>query len=150
MYSTRLIAIAAEMGKIYPALRLNELNAWNVDKDIDARKVFMVPEAGWPGKNEGERKAAAEKAYALDESLNKMLDQQAGLKVEHAEMEGGLQTLDAERRALEWAIREALVTKYSPAVLETAEPTDNALQAEADKVDFPIAAAPVSYEEIPF
>ena len=72
---------------------------------LEARKVVLLPEGGWEGKNVGEREAARDRIYAEDQILinlqTKLQDAQNNLLLTEANIQG----LEAVRRSLEWVIR---------------------------------------------
>jgi hypothetical protein len=117
-------------------LKSNEFHQWEVDQNIAGRMVAIIPEGGWPGKNEAERNAARDKAVLEDAYLGEQKAQRYELKSFEAVLTGGIAALDAERRALEWSIRERLVDQYGPQVTEGAEPVDNAVEQESEEAIF--------------
>jgi len=101
--------IATELGKLYQALRLLEVAKAHKEADLAGRKLFLTPAEGWPGKNDGERKTAAEKAWAKDDTCKALATLIRENEGQIAEMLGQCQALEAERRAQEWNVRVLLI-----------------------------------------
>lgn len=102
----RMLEIAETLKDLYKRRAGLAFEAMVLTAEIEGRKVELTPEAGWPGSNEGARKAAAEQTFLIDAALvylNKtLLDVRADLFPVEAMIAG----LESERRALEWLIRE--------------------------------------------
>lgn len=109
MNTTRMITIARELGLLYTAQRSAEIALAHQREDLDARRVALAPADGWPGKNEEQRKIAAGCAYAADETIRTIAGAIVAGEKTLATLAGQIAALEAERRALEWAIRGELV-----------------------------------------
>lgn len=148
---SRLLEISKELGKLYTGLRVLEVALGHKREDLAGRKLYLTPPTGWEGKNEEQRKTAAEKCFADDETckgLSLLIRENEG---QIADLAGRLQSLEAERRAMEWEIRQALVdalrgnrinSEARGPVEETAfddslqAATDEDMQAQADDAIF--------------
>jgi hypothetical protein len=135
----RMLEISIELGKRYSGLRMLEVALGHKRQDLEARKLFLTPPTGWEGKNEEQRRTAAEKCFAEDETCKGLATLIRENEGQIAEMMGWVQTLEAERRALEWEVRQSLVdalranqvqTQGNGPVEETA--FDDVTLAEAD------------------
>lgn len=141
----RMDEIANSLGQHYRALRMLELALGHKRQDLDGRKLYLAPAEGWPGKNENERKTAAEKCYAEDDickSLAALIRENEG---QIAEQSADSQALEAWRRGLEWDIRQQLVDalrqrgvqeqNHGPVECDpVATAFDNVLQDQADEL----------------
>ncbi len=143
MNTTRLIEIATNLTQLYQQRNTLSLSQWQQENDLAARQLYLVPSDGWPGKNETERKTAAAKACADDETCRKIEAQIAGTKADLAGADAEIAGLEAERRALEWEVRGELVKalqfnhlEYSGAVEETA--FDQMADATLDEANFSV------------
>jgi len=113
MSSTRMLEIAIELGKLYREKAELSIKEWQTNQDADARRIELTPETGWPGKNEGERRAAMEKAFSADAVLKDLLGIAEDCHKEIELVASDIAALEAERRGLEWSIRSQLVTHLS-------------------------------------
>lgn len=143
----RLVEIASRLGKLYAFLRNGETLLKHHQEDLEGRKMHLAPADGWPGKNDSERKIAQEKIFAGDETCQALRTLIRMNETKQAEMQGEVQGLEAERRAIEWTIREQMVYAlmfnrlYSSgdgAVEETAidDGSDGAMLAAAEEAVF--------------
>lgn len=62
----KLNEIGLTLGEAYIEQKDVEIRLSHQRQDLDARKLYLTPSDGWPGKNESERKVAAEKTFAAD------------------------------------------------------------------------------------
>jgi hypothetical protein len=109
METTRIVEIAVELAKKYQERAQVAVKEWQIHQDAEARKLFLIPPEGWPGKNQEQRDAARDKAFAEDEAISSIMDAQSAIRQETILLDGEIQALEAERRSLEWAIRARLV-----------------------------------------
>ena len=110
MYGKRLIELSKAIGEMVKSIKLMGLDLDAHDRCIVERKLKLVPEGGWPGKNEGERKINEMKVLAEDEELTQM--HLAKLEVEKKKLvlDADLGLFMEERRGIEFAVRDALAT----------------------------------------
>lgn len=109
MNTNRLIEIGKELGLSFAhRLQLN-VQVEQLQRELEAEMLRITPAEGWPGKNEGERKLAAERAASDNALVGTLRGALAKNGAELAVVMTGIDSLDAERRALEWEIRAQLV-----------------------------------------
>lgn len=138
--------IARELGRLYGERAEVEKRIYHIGQDRAARLVVLTPLEGWPGKNEGARKAASETAIATDETLAKIAGQDQEKREELAGINVQVETLEAERRALEWDIRHDIVKMLRGRQQESAyEPADGIAEHAMDQAAFGEAGAPEEY-----
>lgn len=137
----RLTEIAQQLGKLYRDRAVDEMLLAKREVDERERKVLLIPDGGWPGKNEAERKAAESVALAGDEILKNIAELQKNTRNVLARGRGEIEALEAERRALEWEIRQALATAMQGKLDETTHRLE-----EASGIDVMLDTA----DEIPF
>lgn len=114
------------LAKLYRDLRLEEIHLQHLLEDLEGRKFFLAPDAGWEGKNEEARKLTAEKAFAADEICQKLRGMARDNEITIARLTGDLQALEAERRAYEWGVREQIVLALRGVLpADTSEHVDN-------------------------
>jgi hypothetical protein len=104
----RLIAIAAELGKLYEQRANLSFTRWSIGQDIERRKIELIPADGWPGKNSEERKSAEARAQNADARLQELDKSTWEVEQGMFTVIGNIERLEAERRALEWSIRGKL------------------------------------------
>lgn len=104
----KLAEIGIELGLAQRRAKELELSIWKLEQDAVGRKVALVPESGWPGKNEAERNAARDRTYSEDETLLKIAEHYTAAKIEHNQLTARSLELEAQRRGLEWEIREQI------------------------------------------
>jgi hypothetical protein len=104
----RLIAIAAELGKLYEQRANLSFTRWSIGQDIERRKAEIIPADGWPGKNSEERKAAEARAQNADAKLAELDKSTWETEQGMFTVIGNIERLEAERRGLEWSIRGKL------------------------------------------
>lgn len=105
----KLLEIATTLSELYDTQAKTRLIQWQAEQDINRLKLSMTPPDGWPGKNEEQRKTAAEKTFAENDEL-----QAAQVKYNAAykalvELEAKIAGMEAQRKAEEWTIRAQLV-----------------------------------------
>jgi len=105
----KLIEIAKTLTDLYDTRAQTSLIQWQASQDIERVKLNLTPVEGWPGKNEEQRKTAAEKTFAENDEL-----QAAQVKYNAAykalvELEAKIAGMEAQRKAEEWTIRAQLV-----------------------------------------
>lgn len=105
---TTLKKIASDLGELYRLRQLNELRAWQLEQDLAARKVYLTPVDGWPGKNAEQREIEAQRVFGQDGTCQQIGQAISDLREDAAEVTGHIEALEAERRAAEWAIRGRL------------------------------------------
>ena len=135
MDTMRLLEIGIDLGKLYQERAQANLDAWRSGKDIEARQLELTPDDGWPGKNAEQRDAAAKKAFASDEALQALLVGQEDTQTEALLLEGDIQALEAERRALEWTIRSRQVELLDLNAIQSNHNGDRAATAFDDVAD---------------
>lgn len=106
MHAQRLIEIAQELGDLYQDQANHMVIISQLEREIVARQVELAPLDGWPGKNQEQRDIEKGKAFAADEVLGNLEDDLDTFRFETVLIDGDIKALEAERRALEWAIRE--------------------------------------------
>jgi hypothetical protein len=109
MNTTRMMEIAKELGELYQARAGANLTEWQAGQDMERRVIEITPPEGWPGKNEEQRKTARETALQADELYQKAWADQRTAHSALLTVQGQIEALEAERRALEWQARAALV-----------------------------------------
>ena len=109
----RFVQIANELKQLFIASMGGEIVNDEIQSHIKAHRVLMIPEGGWEGKNAEIRQAAQDRAELEDvlfQGLQKRLlycqDKRNSIKAE-------IDSLIAERRALEWQIRRAMVVQMA-------------------------------------
>jgi hypothetical protein len=140
----KLHAIAKEIGDLYTQRTGYSLLEWQAEQDIERRKVELAPADGWPGKNEEQRKLAAEKTFQADETYQKAWADARAARNALTQLEGKIAALEAERRALEWEIRAQLVIALTNSHVQRSggEVSDTAfgdvMDSQADQILFEI------------
>jgi hypothetical protein len=110
---TSLFDIADSLSKLYYEKTAGQVRTWQMEQDAEALKLEITPAEGWPGKNEAERSIARDKAWAANENLQNLVDDLLQLKSELALIQTDIEAQEAQRRALEWNIRERLADALS-------------------------------------
>lgn len=108
-----MIEIAIELKKLYSEQAQVDLRKWRLETDLDARAVYLTPAEGWPGKNEEQRNTAKERVLSEDTATQDMRKETAQCQEKRFTLSAQIQGLEAERRALEFSVREQLVTVLS-------------------------------------
>ena len=127
-----LIQIADDLAARYETRAKTSLIQWQANQDIERIKLSLTPVEGWPGKNEEQRRTAAEKVYAEDDAL-----QAATIKGDTAyraivALDAEIAGLEAKRKALEWTIRAQLVDVLRRDGIAV-KPLDDPFQAVIDQ-----------------
>lgn len=78
-------------------------------RDLEARKVALVPPEGWDGKNAELRELAQKRAYAADPTCQQIESEIRRLEDALGLAETALETATNQRRAEEWIIRSRLL-----------------------------------------
>jgi hypothetical protein len=107
-YRTRLIEIGKILGLVQKELATRNAEMSIQKENLDTREATLIPAEGWPGKNEAERKASQAKALVTNEAYQLHVANIASLKRETAALLGDEAMLEAERRSLEYAVRDRL------------------------------------------
>lgn len=109
----RLFEISNHLADLYQERAQCGLRTWQIENDLAARKVFLTPAEGWPGKNAEQREIEAARVFAQDQACQEMNEALNDLKQDAADIAGQIEALEAERRAAEWSIRERLANALS-------------------------------------
>lgn len=107
--TVRMMQIAARLGALAKEKARAELVQWQHEQDLEARKVFLTPPEGWPGKNAEARELEQKRAYMADEVLQKIYEQLALDRTTLADIGAEISALTDERRALEKSILVAFI-----------------------------------------
>jgi hypothetical protein len=99
---------ANTLADLYRQRAMTNFSAWQTNQDIKARQLELTPADGWPGKNEAARETAMGQAFATDEIIHNLVAAQASEQFDLARITGGIEALEAERRAEEWRIRDGM------------------------------------------
>lgn len=148
--ATRLLEIAEALGKLYRDKAQDELLLWKREKDLAERTTAIVPEGGWPGKNDSERKAAQLKALADDQVLKNIDELQMVTRSKIATASGEIAALEAERRAMEWEIRDQMVRAMAGHTDEAEHGVVEASGADLALDQTMLPLSEFSQDEIPF
>ena len=127
-----LIQIADDLAARYETRAKTSLIQWQANQDIDKRRLELTPPEGWPGKNEEQRRTAAEKVYAEDDALQAALIQGNTAYRALVELDAEIAGLEARRKALEWTIRAQLVDVLRRDGI-TVKPIEDPFQAVMDQ-----------------
>ena len=117
--NARMLTIAEALGAYYRERAGLSLREHQLDQDAEARRVYMTPVEGWPGKNAEQRDTARLAAELQDETLQKIAAELAEIKADASRDDAIVASLEAERRALEWQIRARLVDALSANRIQT-------------------------------
>lgn len=159
-------AIANRLADLYKGQRGIQIELSHQESDLAARILVIVPEGGWPGKNEAERKIAKEIAVAEDATCKVIGQRITELRDDLADTEGEIDALREQRDALRWQatakLADALEAKYVgrkqiaqvEAIEEALDVTefdryDKSLPRNADELE-EIEAGLLPEEELPF
>ena len=74
-------------------------------KALEARKVVLLPEGGWQGKNQSERDAARDRVYAEDTILINLSTRLQSVEDGLVRLQAKIDAESALRRSYEWVIR---------------------------------------------
>jgi len=132
---SRLSEIAEQLGQLYQTKNSTALIQWQAKQDLEGRMLFLVPKDGWEGKNQEQRDLARDRMFTADETIlaiNKQADDAyRALSV----IEGLIAALEAERRALEWQIRDRLIDALQARRVQVSGPVaETAFDDAADQV----------------
>lgn len=100
--------LAGQLGRLYRERKAKAVALDHCADDLAGREAAIVPAEGWPGKNDDARKSARLAALAADETLKAIRANQSKLRDDLADIEGQIEDLEAQRRGLEWTVRERL------------------------------------------
>lgn len=105
-----LIAIGKQLAELYTQREHGKALDWQLNQEFDNRRMELYPQPdGYPGKNAEQRDAARHFVEDADETLMRIRDDQAAMREKLSQIEAGIQSLEANRRALEWSIRANLI-----------------------------------------
>lgn len=151
MNTTRMTELAKSLSALLRERATCNVTLSHLSSDMEARKVAITPEGGWPGKNAEERKFAESVTCGADEPMKAMRNEHAIKLDRQAFIEAEISALETERRALEWSVRGALVdalmgvTNSHSDVAESS--FDDAAQMVVDETVFETAAF---VDDLPF
>jgi len=128
----KLLEIAKTLSELYDTQAQTRLIQWQANQDIERIKLHLAPAEGWPGKNEEQRKTAAEKAYAENDELQAAMVKYNAAFRALTEIDARIAGLEAERKANEWTIRAQLVDVLRRDGI-TVKPLDDPFQAVMDQ-----------------
>ena len=141
----KLIQLAKEIAIANAKINDFEFRLDNQKSDLEARKLALVPEQGWPGKNEGERKLAEKSAVMSDEACQNIEKNIFGFREALVTLKSEVSALETERRALEWSIRLAYVqslgAKVDDALFEEIGGADPVVEIDDEIEGAELAAA---------
>lgn len=125
------------------SLAINEraklnLALWRSDQLIAARQRALTPADGWPGKNDAARAAARDAAYDADTALAAAVLEKNKVQELLIGLDGEIQSVEAERRAGEWRIRQRMID-----VLDRGALTENRRGDRVEAVHDDVAQAGV-------
>lgn len=150
----RLLTLAKALGEMHLSHSTVAISQWKLEKDIEARKLALLPSDGWPGKNEEQRKTAAQQAYLADEPLRKMDAEWDLLRAQLSAIDANVAALEAERKAIEWIIRAQLVDALAARHIQfdgTEDAFDQAADARMDtQMDAALVDADPLDDDLPF
>lgn len=109
MNTTRLIEISDALGTAFRTRADLNIRRSHAAQDLTARQLALTPPEGWPGKNAEQREVERMRVLSQDEAIEKINDVIAQADTELMQMDALIQSLEAERRALEWTIRAQMV-----------------------------------------
>lgn len=133
--TTRMTTIAEELGTRYRTRATLSQRKRELDQEAEIKRLYITPPDGWPGKNAEQRDAAKLTAELQDETLIKINDALEILEDEASANSASIDALEAERRALEWEIRERLVDALSWNHVQTEVDTKVEVTAFDDAAD---------------
>jgi hypothetical protein len=147
----RLFEIAQELRAIALVNFEAQEGLRQLERSIKARKEQLIPEGGWPGSNDAQRKAAELKAYTTDEPLARFEQEQIELRRETAALEVDRDNLLEEKAAWQWTIRDqqnkaAGGTSAFDLMEQHLDQKDAELKAS---IEWALQLAPVTYAEQP-
>jgi len=105
-----LIEIGNKLATLYARRERYKPLDWQLTQEFENRRMALYPQPdGYPGKNAEQRDAARYFVEIDDDELTRIRYDQATMRDKLATIEGELQALEANRRALEWSIRANLI-----------------------------------------
>lgn len=104
----RMLDIAKTLAGLYRQQAARQILAEGITRRLTDRTLALTPAEGWQGKNEGERKLAEQRTLAEDGYYQELTTQLAAYRDDLAMVVAEIQALEAERRALEWLVRQAI------------------------------------------
>lgn len=128
----KLIKIAKTLTELYDTRAQTTLIQWQAERDIDRIKLSLTPPDGWPGKNEEQRRTAAEKAYAGNDELQAAMVKHSSAFKALVELGAKIDGMETQRRAEEWSIRADLVDVLRREGIEV-KPMEDPFQAVMDQ-----------------
>src|SRR5690348_6090532 len=100
---------AQNLTTLYLARTEYQIRIRHLEEDTEARRVHVVPEEGWPGKNDEARKAARDKAFAADPTLTSIASDIRRLRDQLARVEAAIASNEVRFKADRWDTRQQLV-----------------------------------------
>lgn len=129
-----MIEIANVLGDLYLQRANNQVETWKSEKEIEKRKLELVPEEGWQGKNAEAREIEAQRVYSQDEAMIALTGILECLNAEKALLDGRITGMETERRALEWHVRCGLVEALTGKEIQFELPGGDVLYSAFDDV----------------
>jgi hypothetical protein len=108
-----MLEISAELRAIYNAKAEKSISLSTAKYDLETQLVLITPAEGWPGKNAEERKLNADRGASADKAVQELRTIIRERENELTAIQAGIDSLEAERRALEWEVRGALAFALS-------------------------------------
>lgn len=99
----------AQLNLLFLERAKHNLVIWRENKAVAERQRALIPEGGWPGKNQEARDAARDAAYGADDTLKGHLYNRDDAQGKLIQLEEEIAGVEADRRAGEWRIRERMV-----------------------------------------
>jgi len=118
--------LSEKLADLYRTRADQLIREWHAEKDLAARELEITPPDGWPGKNAEERTLSKERAFHADETRSKILAIVEDAHPNLLSIEGEIEALEAERRAMEWQIRLRYIEQLErgiPTPWQVAEPS---------------------------
>lgn len=128
----KLIEIAKTLSELYDTRAQTTLIQWQANQDIDQIKLNLTPAEGWPGKNEEQRRTAAEKVFAENDELQAAMVKYNVAYKALIELDAKIAGMEAQRKAEEWTIRAQLVDVLRRDGI-TVKPMEDPFQAVMDQ-----------------
>lgn len=106
----RIFGIGKRIGETERAVRVKKTEILYANKEREDLLTTLTPITGWEGKNEGERTISRNR-FCLESPEIQAVDKRIrDLDFSMAELESALSALEAERRSLEFVVRDALAS----------------------------------------
>lgn len=112
MNAPRMLELSAKLGELYTARAQARILQWQHEQDAEARRVQLTPTGDdykALGSNNDQRKASLEEIFANDETLKTIAEAVGEIRSDLETVQGEIDALEAERRALEWMVRARMV-----------------------------------------